>query len=166
MRSETNPTRGELNDTKDNHSEELDALEKNLERKAEDIEVVRETQENLDLEGGTAEGAEQIENAVEGAGEVAGEVFDEGDADLTRSQDDTAEFQGGVEDLRAGSERDLGKLSDASQRIESDQTNAKLRESKEAALEDQDELQKLESSIEDSIENSKKVLEQLRAIRR
>jgi len=160
-----NPTRKELQEHKDIQSEEARRLETDLEKKAEDIHTIRELDSVLDLDGGTSEGVQGIQDAVEGAEHLTEDAFDEGDAELSDNQEQGDEFRSEVEERREGSERNLGHLSDSSAKVTTDTAVQKLRESKEAALEDQDMLIELESAIEQSVAESQQVLQQLRQIR-
>ena len=131
------PTRNEVTERVETSTKEMEEKEVGLDRIATDVEIVRETLEKLDL-GGTQEGAEQLESSIEGAEDVTEEVFDREDEDLERMQEENKEFEGELDERRDTSDTDLGKVSDASSKIESKETINELVKAKEAVMRDID----------------------------
>jgi hypothetical protein len=126
------PTRGEVTEKVDRSGADMDEKEEQLDTIAGDVETVRETLESLDL-GGTADGSDEIEAAVEDADEVAVDAFDEQDGELEELQGENEEFEGELDDRSDVSESDLDKLTDASSRIETDGAATELAKAEEAA---------------------------------
>ena len=117
-------------DKKDMHKKEVD-----LDKIASDVEKVRQTLKSLDLSG-TAEGSEKIERSIESAEDVTENEFDKEDENLERIQSDSQEFEKGLQDRRGATESDLGKVSDASGKIETRETIGEMEKAKEAVLRD------------------------------
>lgn len=118
--------------------------EEQLDTIAGDVETVRETLDSLDL-GGTADGADQVEAAVENADDVAVDAFDEQDEGLDKLQEENEDYEGELEDRSEVSESDRDKLADASGRIETGAAVNELSKAEEAA---RDELDFLNEHIE------------------
>jgi hypothetical protein len=90
-------------------------------------------------------------------------VFDTEDETLERIQADNQEFEGEIQDRRGTSESDLGKISDASGRIETKETVNELVNAKEAALRDIDFLAEQIDRARGAREKSNAAQEKLRA---
>lgn len=131
------PTRHDLTEHVNENETAMDEKERNLDQVASDVETVRRTLENLDL-GGTSEGSEALEKSIENAEDVTEKEFDREDEELERIQSENKEFEGELQDRRGSSESDVGKISDASSRIETNETVKELERAKEAGLRDID----------------------------
>ena len=129
--------RQEVSGTIETKKKEMAAKENDLDKIATDVETIRQTLEKLDF-GGTQEGAEQIERAIESAENVTEQEFEREDANLEKIQDENKEFEGELGNRRGISESDLGKVSDAGARINTKQTINELVKAKEAAMRDID----------------------------
>jgi len=156
IRSRTEVT-GEIETKK----EDMDLKETDLDTIASDYEIVRQTLENL--EGGTVEGFDETEKSIEAAEDVTVEVFEKKDDELEEIQADTEEFEGEIKENRNSAESDLGKLSDASGKIETKETINKLVEAKEIVMRDMEFLGGEIDRAQDAREKSDAVQEKHRA---
>ena len=128
-------TRSEVTEKIESNKGQLEAKEIDLDKIAQDVETVRQTIEGLDF-GGTAEGSDEVEGAIEGAKDVTRDVFDREDDSLDKMQDEAQEFEGEIQDHQRSAESDLGKISDASAKIDTKETITELEKAKEATLRD------------------------------
>ena len=96
---------------------------------------MRQTLEELDF-GGTAEGCEGIEQAIDGAEDVSVDEFDSESNELEEIANESEEHEGELHERNDTTTTDLGKISDASGRIHSDTANTELIAAKESALRD------------------------------
>ncbi len=128
-------SRSDITENVEQKNTEMDEKEVDLDKIATDVETVRQTLESLDLEG-TSECAEELESAFDNTESVTIEEFEKEDENLEQIQDDSREYEGKVDDHRDSSESDLGKISDASVRIETKETTNELIKAKESALRD------------------------------
>ena len=156
IRSRTEVT-GEIETKK----EEMDTKETDLDTIASDHEIVVQTLENL--EGGTVEGFDETEKSIEAAEDVTVEVFEKKDDELEEVQADTEEFEGEIKENRNSVESDLGKLSDASGKIETKETINKMVETKEIVMRDMEFLTGEIDRAQDAREKSDAVQEKHRA---
>jgi len=129
------PTRGEVSEKIDRSRADMDEKEEELDTIAGDVETVRQTLESLDG-GGTVDGRDAVEAAVENADDVAVDAFDEQDEGLEEVQSENEEFEGELDERSDVSESDLDKLADAGSRIETDGAASELAKAEEAAQRD------------------------------
>ena len=155
-------TRREISEKIETSKREMEGKEAVLNKVASDLDTVRQTLENLNL-GGTAEGTEQVESAIESAKDVTTEVFNKEDQSLEEIHTSNEEFEGKLQEHRGSSESDLGKISDASARIETKEAISELAKAKEAALRDVDFLREQVRMAEDAREKSDAVQEKLQS---
>lgn len=134
-RRKDTPTRHEVTEKIDVDQKDMQEKEVDLDKIASDVETVRKTLGSLDFRG-TAEGSEEIERSIEGAEEVTKTEFGKEDETLDRIQADNQEFEKGLQDRRGASESDMGKVSDASGKIETKETTRELEKAKEAVRRD------------------------------
>jgi hypothetical protein len=153
-----------MNDHVDKNAEDMGEKETNLEKVASDIDKIRELVQRLELRG-SAEGADRIEQSVEGAGRATEEAFDREDQELEERQEQSETYRGELDGKATATESDLGKLSDASAQIETQEATREFAEAKAAALEDIDALEKLVDRARESREKSEQVQEQHRRVR-
>jgi len=151
-------TRHEVTEKIEVGKSDMQEKETHLDKIASDVETVRQTLESLDLSG-TAEGSEEIESSIKGAEDVTETEFDKEDEALDRIQSDSQEFEKGLQDRRGESESDLGKVSDASGKIETRETIRELEKTKEAILRDIDFLAKQISRASDARQKSEDIQE-------
>ncbi len=127
-------SRPEISQEIETKKEEMDTKETELDKIASDCETVRHTLENM--EGGTLEGFEETEKSIEDAEDITVEVFEGTDQELEDVQSETQDFEGDIQENRNSAESDLGKISDASGKIDTTETINKLVEAKEKVIKD------------------------------
>ncbi len=165
MRDRSKPSRQGLTETKDRRADTMHELHEKLEKKAKDLTKVRQLLEGLDLDGGTAEGADAIQESVDEAEKVTEEVFDQDDAELAREHDEGESFKSEMAERKETSESNLGHITEVTAPLDTKETIDKIRESKEAALQEVDYLQDLLQRATESIEESKAIEQDLQNIR-
>ena len=160
------PTRQELSDRADKHAEDMEKTHQKLEMTAEDIRTIRGLVEQLDPGGGTAEGIDEVEQSVERAEDVTEEVFDTQDGELEQIHSENEDYQDEVQDRKGISEANLGRVSDVTAPMETQEAIDELRKGKEAFLDDIDALLQLVDRAREACDRSKQVVDDLRQIRR
>jgi len=128
-------TRHEVNEKVDRSKEDLQEKADEADTVVEDIETVRRTLDELDF-GGTADGADEVEQSIEEAEDVTVDVFDREDEEVEELQQENEEYEGDLQEHSDTVESDLGKISDASGRIETQETTNELVKAKEASIRD------------------------------
>ena len=142
-------TRGEIQDTVSDHRDDMDEVTDDMNIKAIDTEIVRETLDDLDMDGFTAEGAEDVEDTIEKAEDVTVELFDEQDENLENIVDRAKDYSDELNDKQESGQKDLGKVVDASAKIETNETVDELTHTKASAMEDIEFLEQQESEAVD-----------------
>ena len=127
------PTQAEITENVEKSVDEMKEKENDLDEIARDVDTVRRTLESLDFSS-TVEGSGEIESKIEEAEEVTVDVFDREDEQLDQMQQENEEYQNEIDDRSKSTESDLGKISDASQEISTQETSDRLREAKESAI--------------------------------
>lgn len=155
-------TRHEMSEKIDRSKKDMGGREINLDKIASDVETVRRTLENLDF-GGTIEGSEQVENAIEKAEDVTSDVFAKEDEGLEKAQKDIEGFEGEIRDHHKSSESDLGRISESKNRIETKETVHELEAAREVAVRDIDFLIKQIERAREARERSNSIQEKLLA---
>jgi hypothetical protein len=153
--------RPEVTEKIETNKKEMDTKETDLDTIASDFETASKTLENL--EGGTVEGFDETEKSIEDAKEVTVEVFEKKDDELEEIQSDTQEFEGEIKENRNSSESDLGKLTDASGKIETTETINKMVEAKEIVMRDMEFLAAEIDRAQDAREKSDEIQEKHRS---
>ena len=151
-------SRAEIEEKIEKTNNEMEDKGENLETIASDIETIRHTLENLDMRG-TSEGAEKLETSFENTEKVTTEVFEGKDDELEQVQQENNEFEQEIEERRGSSESDLGKVSDASARIETNESINELLKAKEAGLEEIDYLKNQIERVREAMEKSESTQE-------
>ena len=131
------PSRREVQETVEQHETDLSEKLEELDTIADDTETVRDTVDGLEL-ASTAEGADAIKAAMEAAEDVTVEIFDRKDDNLEDIQGESEDHQSELQERSDTSEGDLGKISEASGRIETQETVNELGEAEAAVQEDID----------------------------
>ena len=138
MRKKTDtPTRNEVTERVEKNKDEMEERVEQLDTIATDAETVRETLDALDFEG-TADAADEVEGAIEQAEEVTIEAFENTDENLEEAQSETEDHESELQERSDSAQMDLGKISDASGRIETKDTVNELVNAKEGVLKDID----------------------------
>ena len=153
------PTRGEVSEKVEKHETDMREKGDQIEETVEDVETVRQTLEDLEL-GGTSEGSDAVEQAIEGAEDVSAGEFDEESEGLEEIQGESEEHEGELQERSDTTSSDLGKVSDASGRVHSDATNRELVDAKEAALRDVEFLDEQATRAGDAREESRRIHEE------
>ena len=130
-------TRNEVTETVQKHQQEMSEKAEELDTTTSDVETERQTLESLDF-GGTAEGADEVEQAIQDAENATVEVFERQDEELEEIQAETENYEQELQERSGSSESDLGKISDASGRIETEEGVNELVKAKEGVLQDID----------------------------
>lgn len=131
------PTRSEVTEKVETNKRELEAKETDLDKIAQDDEIVKDTLEQIQFDG-TAEGSNEVKSAIESAKDVTKEVFDKENDSLEQIQADNQELEGELQERCESSQLDLGKISDATAKIETKETINELARAKEAISHDTD----------------------------
>lgn len=147
------PTRSEVTDTVQKHEDDMTEKGEDIDVVATDLETVDETLENLEFEG-TDEGTDAVEVEMEEAEDVTVEIFEQEDENLEEMQSEAGDYQDELQERTDTSEKDLGKIVDASGRIETQETIDKLVDAKSAVLEDMDFLNEEIEHAEEAIGES------------
>lgn len=129
------PTRHDVKDRGDGYEKDMGEKETNLDTIASDVETVRRTLESLDFRG-TSEGVQDVERTIESAENVTEQEFGKEDEELERIQQENQEFEGDLQERKDSSESDIGKVSDATGSIKTQETIRELIRAKDAALRD------------------------------
>ncbi len=165
MRDRSKPSRYDLTGKKDRQADNMRELHEKLGQTAKDLTTVRGLLAQLDLDGGTAEGADEIEQSVDRTENVTEEVFDRDDEVLEREHGDGESFQSELTERKETSEGNLGRITDATAPLETRETIDQIREGKEAALRDVDFLHDLVQRAMESLQESEDFQEDLRGVR-
>ena len=146
-------SRGEIQDTREQNRENLEESEERLTVVADDAEIVAETLGALEGEE-TSEGLEAVEQGIEGAADETEAEFDQETGELEQVQSEGEEFESELEGQSQSTESDLGKISDASGRINTEGAVNELITAKEGAIQDieffEDEISQSNEAIEES----------------
>jgi len=148
-------SRGEISEQTDTSQRDMREQEETIEVTASDVETIRQTREGLEPSG-TAEGADAVESAVEGAEDATIDVFEEQDEALEQIQQDASEHEEDLGEHAEGTERNLGRLSDASARIETSVAVDEFVRAKDAELDDVDFLRGEEEKVKEGREGSER----------
>ena len=143
------PTREQMEGQIRQNENDMKIKEEKLDCTATDVETVRETYDELELDG-TVEGTDQIEQNLEKSEEVTIEVFDTDGKELDDIQGMSTEYKDEVKERSEFSENDLQKASLARSKIETLITIQHFELVKEAIVADIGFLQeRLASAIQD-----------------
>lgn len=153
------PTRGEISETVERHQQEMHERSEEVEKTVDDVETVRQTLENLDL-GGTSEGSEAIEGAIDAAEDAGVGEFKEESEGLEQVELKSEEHEGEIHERSDTTSADLGKISDASGRLHGDAANRELVDAKEEALRDVEFLKEQAARAEDARNESRQLHEE------
>ena len=146
------PTHSEIEDTVNEQGEKTDEKLQELEVLADDTETVAETLDSL--EGATADGFEDVTSSIEAAEDVTIEMFEDEDGNLDDIQAETQDYENELDERHDTAESELGEISDASGRIETQETVDKLADAKASVLEEMDFLKDNNDTTKDAREES------------
>lgn len=129
------PTRGEISETVEETDTEMRERAEALGEVVDDIDIIRQTMEDLDR-GGTCEGADDVEQNIAAAEGSAVEVFEKGDQELEAVHEKSQEFARELEDRRDSAGGDRQRILDAGGRVRTPEALDRLAGAKEAAEKD------------------------------
>jgi hypothetical protein len=161
MRLKDVPNRSEIGEKIEKADKEMEEKGEMLDQIATDLETIRHTLENLDL-GGTREGADELEASFENTDQTTTEVFNEKDGELEQVQEENKEYESEIEERKNSSEGDLGKVSEASARINTTESINELLKAKEAGLQEIDFLKDQIDRVREAMSKSDSIQEDLR----
>jgi len=124
----------------------------------EDVDVTRDTQNNLSREG-TTEGAAETESALEGAESTAVDTFEEKDQALDEIQQEGQDYQVDLEGRMNSSEGDLESVGEAKDRIETPEVADRMAEAEQAVQGDIDFLKEQINRAQADLEESEQAQE-------
>ena len=155
------PTHNEVEETVEDYDEQMSEKAEELEVLTEDTETVRDTHESLDLET-TAEGVEEVEALVDEAEDDTVEMFDSEDENLEDIQSEAEDYENELDERHETGEADRDKISDASGRIETQQTTDDLANAEAAVLEEMDFLKDNNQKAVEAREENEQAQQDLR----
>ena len=155
------PTRREATERADDNAKDLREREEALDKDTEDIETVRDTIEDLDLDG-TKEGAEEVDSHMDAAQDIAGETFNEDDAELERVQQEGQEYEQELDERAEGSKADRERVDEGQRRLNAPDRLSEIERAKEAAARDIEFLKNLEGRVAKEREQVERTQESLR----
>lgn len=158
-------TRQELSERTEGFAEKMEGLHEKLNETADDIETLRKLIEQIDPGGGTAEGIDQVEQYVEQADDAAVRDFDGHDQELENVHGENEEYGREVEDRGQVSESNLGRISDVTAPLKTQDAVGEIRAAKEAMVKDVEVLREVQNRIKDNAERSARLVEGLRQVR-
>jgi len=154
------PTRDQLEGRIRDNESDMKNKEEKLERTATDVEIVRETYEDLELDG-TVEGTDEIESNLDKAENVTVEVFDSKDAELDTTQNASTEYKNEIKERSDFSDQDLQKVSLSRSKLETIETIQELEKVKLAVIADIEFLQEKFLVAQKDIDESEEVQDSL-----
>jgi chromosome segregation ATPase len=155
------PNRSEIEGKIEKADKDMDEKGEMLDKIATDLETIRHTLVNLDL-GGTREGADELEASFENTDRTTTEIFHEKDGELERVQEENKEHEREIEERRNSSESDLGKISEATAKISTNESISELLKAKEAGLQEIDFLKNQIERAREAMSRSEAIQEQLK----
>jgi len=102
---------------------------------------------------------------VDAAGDVAERIFDEEDANLQEVRDQSQEFKEELDQKSEVSERNLGRVSDATAPLEGREVIDEAREIKEGFLEDLEMLREFRDRVAEVLDRDEEVRAELHRVR-
>jgi len=125
------PRRSEVTDRVERNANDLQEKAEASETVVEDAETVCDIRDKVEL-GGTAEGADEVTQALESAEDTAVEIFEDRDADVEEEQQESEEHEDELRERLDSTESDSAKLDDANGRIHTAEVAGKNAETKDA----------------------------------
>jgi len=155
-RSDT-PSRGEITETREGQEERMSEGKEKLNVTSEDMDTVCDTLDGLNGDG-SSEGVELATSSIERAQDVTAEVFDQESEEVDEVCGEAEEYQQDLQERCDSTQADLGKISDASGRIQTDEAANELGRAEEACVEDME-------FLDDQIERSRTAAEDTRQVK-
>lgn len=130
------PTRSEVSDRVGRSQDDMKEKRTDLEREAHDIDITRETLANL--EGGTAEGGDEVRESIENAEAVTKRIFDDDAGKLKETHDDGKNSEGELQERSDAAGRDAERIEKASGVIDTEGNLRELRQARDHAARDRE----------------------------
>ena len=161
-RKNDTPTRAEVTEKVENNKQDMTDKAEELDTIATDTETVRETLGNLDFDG-TTEGVDAVQEDVEKAEDVSVEIFDEQDENLEEIQSDTEEYEDQLQERSDSSESDFDKVTEASDKISTEETRGELEQAGNEIRDDIEFLNDQEETAKEARTENEQIQQQNRA---
>ena len=126
----------------------------------EDMDTVCDTLDGLSGDG-SSEGVELATSAIERAQDVTAEAFDSQSEELDVVCSEAEEYQQDLQERSDSTQADLGKVSDAGGRIQTDEAANELGRAEEAFMEDMEFLDEQIERSKTAADDTRQVKEQL-----
>lgn len=152
--------RSGVTDTVEKRKSEMQETGERIEENTEDVEITRETLDSL--EGGTQEGADQIDQHIEEAQDASVQEFEDNTNDLEQIQGETEEYEGELKENTDTLTSDVDRISGARDQLHSDAAGSELDEARSAAEQDIEFLQEHEQRAKDARDESQRLHEEHR----
>ncbi|NUM53457.1 MAG: hypothetical protein HUU46_07425 [Candidatus Hydrogenedentes bacterium] len=162
MRDTYLPTRQEIDDQNERLSKNMEDHGEKLKVTADDIETIRQLREDLDRSGGTTEGLDAVDRAVDSADGAASEVFDQQDRDLQEVHEENEEFQEELDEGKEAADANLDRVSDTL--IETQAAIEHMEATRDAIQEDLKLLSEQLDAAKDSLKRSRELEAELRSV--
>jgi len=155
------PTKSEIDEKVRGDSQNMEIKGEDLEKAAQDCETLIRTIQSLDFRG-TAEGAEQVEKHMDAAENTAENTFDSEDQEMEKIQEGVQEHEKDLNERQDTTDSDLGKVSEASAKIELQAANEFLTDAKDSLLQDIDYMKEKITEMIQAKDKSEAIQEKLR----
>ena len=165
FRDTKSPTKQELSDKADGYAGEMKEIHEALGKTSGDIQILRKLTQEIDPEGATAECMDEAEQSIGRAEDATEQVFDNQDMSLEKVHDENEGYGQEVQERTSVSERNLGKVSDVTAPLTTQEAVNEIRATKEAMVRNTEVLQEVMNRIKEQADHSKQVQAQLRQIR-
>lgn len=154
------PSRGEVTEKIEKAAEDMRQKEGDLQKVVSDFETALRTLEGLDFDG-TSEGADEVEQSMEGAIDATQGVFEQQDLQLEQIQEESQEYESGIEERQDSSQKDHEKISESRSAVETRETLNELDKAKEGVLQDVEFLKEQAKRALEYIKESERVQQEL-----
>src|SRR6056297_1946127 len=155
------PTKSEIDEKVRGDSQNMEIKGEDLEKAAQDCETLIRTIQSVDFLG-TAEGAEQVEKHMDAAENTAENTFDSEDQEMEKIQEGVQEHEKDLNERQDTTDSDLGKVSEASAKIELQAANEFLTDAKDSLLQDIDYMKEKITEMIQAKDKSEAIQEKLR----
>jgi len=152
-------SRSEISGKVENHQAEMSEKGEQIDKSVGDIEVERQTREQMDLSG-TAEAAESIEQALEAAENVSVEAYEAESQELEQVLSEAETHEAELRERSDAASADLDKLSDANSRLHGDSATRELAKATEESRRDIEFLKEHEARAREAREESRRLHEE------
>lgn len=160
-RQRSSLSRGDVIKTVGDRQVELDEKAEDLVSDADDVEVERETLEEVDLSG-TREAAEALERSLEAAEEESTQEFEGDEQQLEHVQEAGQEFERELAERVDAVAGDADRIGAARERVANELAARELEQAREEAERDLEFLREQEERAREARENSQRIAEEQR----